>query len=383
MAQSASAHGPLHGLRVVEFAGLGPAPFAGMMLADLGADVIVIDRVADVRGEAVRAAIQRGKRSIALDLKHQSGLALAWHLLESADALIEGFRPGVMERLGLGPELVLARMPRLVYGRMTGWGQHGPLSHAAGHDINYVALTGAMSLAARPGALPSIPPTLIGDMGGGAMFLLVGMLSALLEARLSGRGQVVDAAIVDGAATLTALVHSMRGTGYWRDDPQQNFFAHTSPFYEVFACADGRQVTLGAIEPQFYAELMQRLGLDDVDPQRQYHSADWPALKARVAALLRTRPRDYWCALLEGSDACFAPVLDLDEASRHPHNVARGVFVEVDGKTQPAPAPRFSRTPQREPGAGGYPGEHTDALLVELGLAPGEIARLRAERACA
>ncbi|MDE2503646.1 MAG: CoA transferase, partial [Burkholderiales bacterium] len=339
-------------MRIVEFAAIGPGPYAAMLLADMGADVVVIDRSADVQPRNRPMAVQRGKRSIALDLKTGGGREVAWRLLESADALIEGYRPGVMERLGFGPDAVAARHPRLVYGRVTGWGRQGPLAQAAGHDINYVALSGAMSSARRAGELPLVPPTLLGDMAGGAMFLVFGLLCALREAARSGRGQVVDAAMIDGVASLGALVQQMRGIGYWRDDPAQNFFLHGSPFYEVFECADGGCVTLGAIEPAFYAELLRRLGLDDVDPASQYDTRLWPALKARVAARLREKTRAQWCALLEGTDACFAPVLDFDEAAAHPHNVERGLFVEVDGQRQPAPAPRLSRTPARAPGPG-------------------------------
>lgn len=383
MDELAPAHGPLAGLHVVEFAGIGPGPFAGMMLADMGADVVVVDRAVDVRATNLPMFGQRGKRSLALDLKHAASRDVLWRLLEGADALIEGFRPGVMERLGLGPEQVATRCPRLVYGRVTGWGQQGPLAQAAGHDINYVALTGALATSCRPGELPVTPPTLVGDMAGGAMFLLFGITCALLEAQRSGRGQVVDAAMIDGVATMGTLVQQMRAIGFWRDDPAHNFFLGGSPFYETFACADGRAVTLGAIEPAFYAELLSRLGLADVDPQRQYRSEDWPALKARVAARLREKTRAEWCALLEGSDACFAPVLSFDEAAAHPHNAARGLFVEVDGQRQPAPAPRLSRTPAREPKPGIVIGQHTDAVLTELGFSTTEIATLRRDRVCA
>ncbi|HRD84041.1 MAG TPA: CaiB/BaiF CoA-transferase family protein, partial [Rubrivivax sp.] len=306
-----------------------------------------------------------------------------WRLLEGADALLEGFRPGVMERLGFGPDVVAARCPKLVYGRVTGWGQDGPLAQAAGHDINYVALTGALSTSCRPGQLPVTPPTLVGDMAGGGMFLIFGMVCALLEAQRSGRGQVVDAAMIDGVNAMAALVHQMRAVGYWRDDQEANFFLNTSPFYEVFECADGGHVTIGAIEPPFYAELLKRLGLDDVDPARQYRSEDWPALKARVAARLREKTRAEWCRLLEGSDACFAPVLSFDEAAVHPHNAAHGLMVEVDGQRQPAPAPRLSRTPARAPSSGVVIGEHTDAVLAELGFDAAAIAALRAKKACA
>jgi alpha-methylacyl-CoA racemase len=355
----------LAGVRIIEFAGLGPAPFAGMMLADMGADVIVVDRIDNVSNE--RADEHRGKRSVALDLKTERGRNIAWALIERADALIEGFRPGVMERLGFGPDAVAARHPKLVYGRVTGWGQHGPLAHAAGHDINYVSLTGAMSIAGRPNEAPMIPATLVGDMGGGAMFLAFGIVCALLEVQRSGCGQVIDAAMVDGVAASSSLVHQHRGAGTWSDDAACNFFLGTSPFYDVFECADGR-VSLGAIEPKFYAELLQRLGLDDVDASRQYAFEDWPALRQRVAALLKTQLRAHWCEKLEGSDACFAPVLTLQEAPRHPHLAARGTFVDVEGRTLPAPAPRLSRSGARQPRAGPRPGEHTDEVLRELGF---------------
>lgn len=376
-------NGPLQGLRVVEFAGIGPGPFAGMLLADMGADVIVVDRASDVRSGSPRMPLQRGKRSLALNLKHSAGREVVWQLLERSDALIEGFRPGVMERLGFGPEAVLARQPRMVYGRMTGWGQAGPLAQAAGHDINYVALTGALDTTRREGQAPVLPATLVGDMGGGAMFLLFGLLCALHAARQTGRGQVVDAAIVDGVAAMGALVSQMRAIRYWSDDPAHNFFLHRSPFYDAFECADGKFVSFGAIEPAFYAEMLHRLGLTDVDAQRQYRTQDWPALRRRVAERIKTRTRDAWCAELEGTDACFAPVLNFDEAAIHPHNLARGLFVEVDGHRQPAPAPRLSATPARAPAAGARIGEHTDEVLSELGLDAEAIARLRDDQACA
>ena len=365
-----SANGPLHGVRVIEFAGIGPGPFTGMLLADMGADVIVIERAADMAAAAgqPRPALSRGKRSVALDLKSDAGRAAAWALIESSDALIEGFRPGVMERLGFGPDAVAARQPRLIYGRVTGWGQTGPLAQAAGHDINYVALTGVLSTSCRAGQAPVIAPTIVGDMGGGAMFLALGLVCALYEAKSSGQGQVVDAAMVDGVAALSGLVHQMRHNGFWNDTPERNLFAHGSPFYEVFECADGGHITLGAIEPKFYAELLQRLDLNDVDPAAQYDHHAWPELKKRVAAQVKKRTRAEWQALLEGTDVCFAPVLGLQEAALHPHNAARGVFVEVDGQCQPAPAPRLSRTPARQPRPGARCGEHTGEVLAELGL---------------
>ena len=382
--------GPLAGLRVIEFAGIGPAPFAGMMLADMGAEVILIERSADhaAASHYPRMAQNRGKKSIALDLKSDAGRAAAWKLLESADALIEGFRPGVMERLGFGPEEVAKRAPRLVFGRVTGWGQTGPLAQAAGHDINYVALTGVMATSMRPGQAPVLPPTIVGDMAGGGMFLLFGILCAIFEAQKSGKGQVVDAAMIDGVAAMSGLIHQMRsGMGYWQDDPAHNHFLNTSPFYEVFECADGKHITLGAIEPQFYALLLQKLGLTDADPKRQYKTSDWPALKARVAEVVRGKTQAQWCEELEGSDVCFAPVLSLADAPSHPHNAQRQMFVdlEVDGKThrQPAPAPRFSRTPARQPEQGTKIGQDTDAVLASLGYAASDIAALREAGACA
>ena len=382
--------GPLAGLRVIEFAGIGPAPFAGMMLADMGAEVILIERSADhaAASHYPRMAQNRGKKSIALDLKSDAGRAAAWKLLESADALIEGFRPGVMERLGFGPEEVAKRAPRLVFGRVTGWGQTGPLAQAAGHDINYVALTGVMATSMRPGQAPVLPPTIVGDMAGGGMFLLFGILCAIFEAQKSGKGQVVDAAMIDGVAAMSGLIHQMRsGLGYWQDDPAHNHFLNTSPFYEVFECADGKHITLGAIEPQFYALLLQKLGLTDADPKRQYKTSDWPALKTRVTEVVRGKTQAQWCEEMEGSDVCFAPVLSLADAPSHPHNAQRQMFVdlEVDGKThrQPAPAPRFSRTPARQPEQGTKIGQDTDAVLASLGYAASDIAALREAGACA
>lgn len=336
--------GPLAGLKIIEMAGIGPCPLAGMLLADHGADVLVIERPG---GQVLDTGtgLDRGKRRLSLDLKSPQGLAEAQRLIEGADALIEGFRPGVMERLGLGPERFEASHPRLVYGRVTGWGQTGPLAQAAGHDINYVALTGVLSVASRAGQPPSIPATLIGDMGGGAMFLAFGLMAALWEAQRSGRGQVVDAAMVDGVGLLSSLLHSMRKAALWRDEPARNFFLHASPFYDCFECADGRFVSLGALEPQFYAELLQRLDLTDVDPASQHDTRLWPALRARVAERIRSRTRDDWDVRLAGSNVCFAPVLTLAEAPLHPHAQARGSFThDEDGHWQPSPAPRFSRS---------------------------------------
>jgi alpha-methylacyl-CoA racemase len=364
--------GALHGLRVIEFAGIGPAPFAGMMLADMGAEVIVIDRATQGAlqpGMAAGAqAIHRGKRSVMLDLKSPEGMTAVWQLLESADALIEGFRPGVMERLQLSPQAVAARNPRLVYGRVTGWGQTGPLAQAAGHDINYVALTGALSTAQRPGQMPALPATLVGDMGGGAMFLLWGLMCALWHAKATGQGQVVDAAMIDGVAAMSALVQQMRGSGFWQDAPERNFFLHSSPFYDSFECSDGKAISLGAIEPQFYAQMLRLLGLDDVQPESQYDTRQWPALRARVTETIKQKTQAEWCQLLEGSDACFAPVLSFAEAALHPHNQARGLYQQIDQTWQPAAAPRLSATPAHGPRAGTAVGQDTAEILAELSL---------------
>ena len=344
---------PLHGVRIVEFEGIGPGPLAGRMLADMGAEVTVVTRfqpgaVNQRLGGGSGAPLREVKRVVALDLKAADGVAAALDLVAAADALIEGNRPGVMERLGLGPGDCAARNPRLVYGRMTGWGQSGPLAHAAGHDLNYVALTGLLSLAGRPGALPIVPPTVLGDASG-ALGLAFGIVCALVDARASGRGRVVDAAIVDIVAMLGTLVQWIRGAGQL-DNPALASPFHDSPFYDVYECADGGRITLCALEPQFYAQLLARLGLDDVDTAAQYDRAQWPALKSRLAGLFRSRPRAAWCELLEGSDACFAPVLSIAEAARHPHMVARGVYaVEPSGALRVAAAPRLEPLPVPAP----------------------------------
>lgn len=363
-----SASGPLQGLRVIEMAGIGPAPFCGMLLADMGADVIVIERPLELRVLDAGTAIHRGKRSICLDLKSAEGHRAAVALINSASALVEGYRPGVMEGLGLAPAAFEASNPMLVFGRVTGWGQTGPLAQAPGHDINYVALTGVASIAGRAGTAPSLPATLIGDMAGGAMFLAFGLLCAILEAQRSGQGQIVDAAMIDGVGALSALIHSMRGNGMWPDAPQPNLFLHDSPFYDSFECADGRHITLGAIEPQFYSELLRLLALNDVDPAQQFDTRRWPALRLRVAARIKSKSQSEWCAVLEGSAACFAPVLTFEEAAEHPHQQARGNFVKVEGAMQPAAAPRFSRSTVRPPQAGPAPGQHGLDILSELGF---------------
>lgn len=337
--------GPLTGVRVVELAGLGPAPFAAMTLAELGADVVKIDRASggSLGIPAEVDLLNRGRPSVVLDLKQSAGVETVCRLVERADVFVEGFRPGVAERLGLGPDILMARRPSLVYARMTGWGQHGPLAEAAGHDINYVALSGALH-AIGPAERPSVPLNLVGDFGGGSMYLLVGILAALLEARTSGQGQVVDAAIVDGAAHLTTMVHGLMNAGAWADRRASNLLDGGTPFYDVYETADGRHVAVGPLEPAFYRDFEARLGLDEPLPDRD-DVASWTALRDRLAKVFATRSRDEWVDAFAGSDACVAPVLSMREAPTHPHMAAREVFVDRDGVVQPAPAPRFSRTP--------------------------------------
>ena len=378
--------GPLSGLRVIEMAGIGPCPFAAMMLADMGAEVIRIERKPDPAAPNPYPTLgtkydvmARGRRPLALDLKDPQARTVLLGLVARADALVEGFRPGVMERLGLGPDVCHERNPKLVYGRVTGWGQHGPLAQAAGHDLNYVALSGMLHAMGDPDRPPAPPLNLVGDFGGGGMMLAFGVVCAMLEARASGRGQVVDAAMTDGAALLGAMMYGLRAHGSWSAARGANLLDGGAPFYATYACADGRFIAIGAIEPQFYARLLALAGASDPAFGRQWDRGDWPALKEKFAALFATRPRDAWCALLEGTDACFAPVLDMDEAPRHPHNAARRTFVDVDGVTQPAPAPRFSRTPGRAapvsaPGQQG--GQDAAAILADWGWDDAAIAVL-------
>jgi alpha-methylacyl-CoA racemase len=365
-----SASGPLHGIRIVEIASIGPGPFAAMMLADLGADLIRIDRPGGDDGDW--NLMHRGRPSAAVDLKHPEGRDLVLRLCESADGLVEGFRPGAMERLGLGPDAALARNPRLVYGRMTGYGQDGPLARVAGHDINYISIAGVLGAMRRRGERPMFPLNLVADFGGGGMLLALGMVCAILEARTSGRGQVVDAAMVDGTAVLSTLIHAMRGAGVWSDEPGTNLLDSGAHFYEVYETADGGHVAVGALEPPFYAELLRLLELDAAD-HPQWDRARWPELKERFAAVFATRTRAEWAARLESADACATAVLGLGEAPQHPHNVARGTFAEVDGRVQPAPAPRFSRTP----GAISRPVADPEAALAAWGLDPADLGRLR------
>jgi alpha-methylacyl-CoA racemase len=377
--------GPLTGYRIVELAGIGPGPFAGMMLSDMGAEVLRVDRTQAVRAGAAGVpagdVLGRGRRSAAIDLKHPQGRDTVLRLVEAADALIEGFRPGVTERLGLGPDECLARNPRLVYGRMTGWGQSGPYALAAGHDINYIALSGTLSMIGRAGEKPTPPINLIGDFGGGGMLLAFGVVCGILEAGRSGRGQVVDAAMVDGAALLATMMYGLRAAGAWKERGT-NILDTGAWQYEVYETADGGYISFGSLEPQFLAEMLRLTGLAaDIDGEGPVPDASdraaWPAMKARMAALIKTRSRQEWCELLEGSDACFAPVLGPDEAPEHPHNRHRQTFIEVEGVVQPAPAPRFSRTPPEVAGPPSRPGQATDQALLDWGLTENEVAGLR------
>ena len=374
--------GPLHGLRFVELAGIGPGPFCGMLLADLGAEVVLVDRKsggAPLGADPRRDLTRRGKRSIALDLKQPGAAEVVLRLVERADGLIEGFRPGVMERLGLGPDACLARNSRLAYGRLTGWGQSGPLSQAAGHDLNYVALSGLLNHSGHREAPPAIPPTVVGDVGGGAMFMAVGLLSAVISARSTGRGQVVDAAITDGCALMATLIQGLRVQGLWTDRRQANALDGGAHWYDCYQCADGEWISVGALEPQFYALLVAKLGPEAAGLERaQFDVANWPAHKARLVDLFRTRTRAEWCLLLEGTDVCFAPVLTLAEAAAHPHNRARGAWVERDGLAQPAPAPRFSATPGAIGGPPTVAGAHTREILEAAGYAAEDIDALTA-----
>ncbi|HEV2368597.1 MAG TPA: CaiB/BaiF CoA-transferase family protein [Acidimicrobiales bacterium] len=377
--------GPLRGIKVVEIASLAPGPFAGFMLADMGADVVRVDRREAVGVDTGTLLLGRGRRSLAADLKRPEGADVVRRLVDGADILSEGFRPGVMERLGLGPDVCLARNPALVYGRMTGFGQDGPLAHAAGHDINYIALAGVLGMVGRHGQAPTPPLNLVGDFGGGGMLLAFGLVCALLEARATGRGQVVDAAMVDGSALLMLAFFGGRragaGPGAGRGWGQRgsNLLDSGAPFYDAYETADGRWVSVGAIEPQFYAELLRGLGLDPAALPGQMDTESWPEMKARFAEIFRTRTRAEWCEIFEGSDACFAPVLDLSEVDRHPHAVARHAFVEVAGVAQPAPAPRLSVTPPEVQGPPPPAGAHTDEVLAEwLGLEPSDTEKLRA-----
>jgi alpha-methylacyl-CoA racemase len=379
--------GPLSGIRILEVAGIGPGPFAAMVLADLGADVLRLDRAANATGgdpaEPPFDLLNRGRRSVGVDLKHPEGVATVLRLVEQADGLLEGFRPGVMERLGLGPDVCLERNPRLVYGRMTGWGQSGPLAQAAGHDINYIALAGALAHIGREGEKPVPPLNLVGDFGGGGMLLALGMLAALVERGSSDRGQVVDAAMVDGAALLMTMMYGFRQLNVWNDERGTNLLDTGAHFYDTFETADGGYVSIGSIEPQFYAELLRLTGLEGEDLPRQMDRSQWPAFKEKLAGIFRSKTRDEWCRIMEGTDVCFAPVLTMGEAIQHPHNVERNTFVEVAGRAQPGPAPRFSRTPGQIRRPSPHAGQHTDEALADWGLSGEEIGKLREAKAIA
>lgn len=381
---ASNASGPLKGFKIVEMVGLGPAPFCAMMLADMGAEVI---RIAQKRKPGTTAhfafahaehdVLARGRRSLALDLKKPEGQQVALKLIGQADALIEGFRPGVMERLNLSPDICLAHNPQLVYGRMTGWGQTGPLAQAAGHDINYIALSGALFGIGAAGEAPTVPLNLLGDFGGGAMMLAFGVVCALLEAQRSGRGQVVDAAITDGTALLSALMYSFKAAGQWSNARENNLLDGGAPFYATYVCADGKCVSVGALEPQFYTQLCRLLDLSESELPERNNPKNWPKLRRLFIELFRKRTRDQWCELLEGTDVCFAPVLDWDEAPLHSQNKFRKTFIEVDGVIQPAPAPRFSRTPGAVQKSASHDGEDTEAILAGWGYDTDELAQLR------
>lgn len=360
--------GPLKGIKIIEMVGLGPAPFAGMMFADMGAEVICVERKTDKRAKRQPDVSKRGKRSIALNLKSAAGVEALLKLVEQADVLFEGFRPGVMERLGLSPEVCMARNPKLVYGRMTGWGQSGPLAHAAGHDINYISLTGALHAIGRANQNPVPPLNLVGDYGGGAMFLVTGILAALVEVSKSGKGQVIDAAMTDGSAVLMALFNSLHAMGMWTPQRGVNVLDSGAHFYDTYATKDGKFVSIGSIEPQFYALLIEKAELDPAIFGTQLNPTEWAVLKAELVKVFKTKTQAEWCALMEGTDVCFAPVLDFLEAQTHPHNVARQTYIKVEGMTQPAPAPRFSRTPSEVQHGARAAGEDTIEVLKAWGF---------------
>ena len=379
--------GPLDGYKIVEFAGIGPGPMCAMLLSDLGAEVLRIDRMNDAElGVAMEPRLNilnRGRRSVALDLKCPEAIEAAMRLLERADALIEGFRPGVMERMGLGPDRVLARNPKLVYGRMTGWGQEGPLALAAGHDTNYIALTGALHAIGKKGEPPAPPLNLIGDFGGGALYLAMGLLAGLLETHKSGKGQVIDAAMVDGAASLMTIFYALKAAGIWVDERESNVLDGGAHFFGAYETKDGKYICVASIEAKFYAELLRLCGLKDEKLPHQNDRAKWTEMKQRFAAMFKTKTRDEWCRILEGSDACFAPVLSLSEAPNHPHVAHRKTFVEVEGVVQPGPAPRFSRTPSAIQRTAARPGEHTQEALRDWGFSADDLAKLRSAKAIA
>jgi alpha-methylacyl-CoA racemase len=371
----------LDGVKIVELAGIGPGPFAGMLLSDMGADIVRIDRAQQVNPASFDKQnlepLYRGRRSIGVDLKNPEGVELVLSLVEKADALFEGFRPGVTERLGLGPDTCLARNPRLVYGRMTGWGQDGPMAQAAGHDINYIALAGALAHFGRAGTKPTPPINIVGDFGGGGMFMAFGLVCGILEAQRSGKGQVLDVAMVDGSAVLMSMMWGLRNIGAWQEEQGVNFLDTGAPFYDTYETADGKFVSLGSLEPQFYAELIQRLGLEGENLPGQMARPDWETLRARFTELFKTKTRGEWDEVLLGTDACYAPVLTMSEAAQAEHMRARNTIIEIDGVEQPAPAPRFSRTTPKVRWSAPWPGQQTDEALADWGIDSGDITKLR------
>ena len=377
--------GPLTGVKVVEFAGIGPGPFSCMMLADMGAEVIRVDRAVNVGGEGKVEPkynnLLRGRKNLAIDLKNPEGVELALQLCEKADILIEGFRPGVMERLGLGPDVMFKRNPKIVYGRMTGWGQDGPISHTAGHDINYISLSGALH-AIGPLDGPPVPPlNLVGDFGGGALYMVVGALAAYIEAQKSGQGQVVDTSMVEGSASLMTSMFGALAGGLWKEQRGHNRLDGGAHYYGPFECADGEYISLGSIEPQFYALLLKHTGLDKVEMPPQLDRDSWPVNREHVRKAIKTKTRAEWVEIMEQTDICFAPILSMSEAMEHHHNLARGTFVEVDGFKQPGPAPKFLRTPSKTPRGVAYAGEHSKEALADWGFAAAEIDKLEASGA--
>ncbi len=371
--------GPLHGLKVIEVGGIGPGPFCGMMLSDMGAEIVRIERKGQFALSEPKFDVpMRNRRSMEIDLRKQEGVDTVLKLVEQADALQEGFRPGVMEKLGLGPDVCLKRNPRLVYGRMTGWGQEGPLAKAAGHDINYISLSGALHTIGRKGERPIPPLNLVGDYGGGGMMLAFGIVCALYEAQKSGKGQVVDAAMIDGSAALMAIFYGLKASGFWTDERGANMLDGAAHFYDTYETADGKYVSVGSIEPQFYALLLKHTRIDDPDYQNQFDQTKWSAFKERLTEIFKTKTRDEWCEIMEGTDVCFAPVLSLDEAKDHPQNQTRNTFIEVEGVLQPAPAPRFSRTTPETPKPPPKVGAHTEEVLADFGFGADDIEALKA-----
>ena len=370
--------GPLKGLQIIEIAGIGPAPFCGMVLSDLGANVIRVDRVTSAGSVSRQEASNRGKKSIAVDLKTPKGIEIVLNLVEASDAIFEGFRPGVMEKLGLGPDVCLQKNKKIVFGRMTGWGQEGPLAFAAGHDINYISLSGVLATIGRPGSPPVPPLNLIGDYGGGGMLLALGLVAALFETKSSGKGQVIDAAMVDGSALLMTMIYTMRGMGLWKDSLGSNFLDGGAHFYDTYECKDGKYISIASIEPKFYQLLREITPLEDSIFDDQLSRESWPEQKKALKEIFLKKTQQEWCDLMEGTDICFAPVLNMAEAPEHPHNKARDTFIELEGIVQPAPAPRFSRTVPEVYPAPAYVGEHTEEVLKSIGMQDSDIEDLKA-----